>query len=140
MTGDKCSTLATSTQPVTCHVTAKLFKMVQYGKAHHKVIGKVRVEPWASNIGDKVHSDVWGLSPMQTIGGCEYYTTYMDDNSAFSHIYLLHHKSETFDAYKMYEAELRKQKGIGVKRLHSNRGGEYLSKEFNDHLKQAGTL
>ena len=112
----------------------------EYGKAHHKLIGKVRVEPRASNIGNEVHSDVWGPSPIQTIGGCEYYTTYTDDNSAFSHIYLLHHKSETFDAYKMYEAELRKQKGIGVKRLHSDRGGEYLSKEFNDHLKQAGTL
>ena len=104
------------------------------------MIGKVKIEPRASNIGDEVHSDVWGPSPIQTIGGCEYYTTYTDDNSAFSHIYLLRHKSETFDAYKMYEAELKKQKGIGVKRLHSDRGGEYLSKEFNDHLKQAGTL
>ena len=101
----------------------------KYGKAHRKLIGKVRVEPWASNIGDEVHSDVWGPSPIQTIGSCEYYTTYMDDNSAFSHIYLLHHKSETFDAYKMYEAELRKQKGIGVKRLHSDRGGEYVSEQ-----------
>ena len=75
--------------------------------------------PWASNIGDKVHSDVWGLSLMQTIGGCEYYTTYMDGNSSFSHLYLLHLKSETFDAHKAYEVELKKQKGVGIKRLHS---------------------
>ena len=118
----------------------KSCNLCEYGKAYHKPIGKVRVEPWASKIGDEVHSDVWGPSPIQTISSHKYYTTYTDDNSAFSHIYLLHHKSETFDAYKMYEVELRKQKGVGVKRLHSNRGGEYLSKEFNDHLKQAGTL
>src|ERR1700678_3783063 len=54
--------------------------------------------------------------------------------------YLLRFKSETFDAYKVYEAELKKQKGVGIKRLHTDRSGEYLSKEFTDHLKQAGTL
>ena len=64
----------------------------------------------------------------------------MDGNSSFSHLYLLHLKSETFDAYKAYEVELKKQKGVGIKRLHSDRGGEYLSKEFTNHLKQAGTL
>jgi hypothetical protein len=71
---------------------------------------------------------------------CEYYTTYTDGNSSFSHLYLLHLKSKTFDAYKAYEAELKKQKGVKIKKLHSDRGGEYLSKEFSDHSKQAGTL
>ena len=112
----------------------------EYGKAHRKAIGKERVAPRASNIGDEVHSDVWGPSPVQTIGGREYYTTYTDGNSSFSHLYLMRLKSETFDAYKVYEAELKKQKGVGIKKLYSDRGGEYLSKEFNDHLKQAGTL
>ena len=55
----------------------------KYGKTHCKAIGKERVAPWASNIGDEVHPDVWGLSPMQTTVGCEYYTTYMDGNSSF---------------------------------------------------------
>src|ERR1700678_1674953 len=112
----------------------------EYGKAHRKAIGKERVAPQASNIGDEVHSDVWGPSPVQTIGGREYYTTFTDGNSSFTHLYLLRFKSETFDAYKAYEAELKKQKGVGIKKLHSDRGGEYLSKEFTDHLRQAGTL
>jgi hypothetical protein len=58
----------------------------EYGKAHRKAIGKERVAPRASNIGDEVHSDVWGPSPVQTIGGREYYTTYTDGNSSFSHL------------------------------------------------------
>ena len=35
---------------------------------------------------------------------------------------------------------MKKQKGVGIKRLHSDIGREYLSKEFTNHLKQAGTL
>jgi hypothetical protein len=113
---------------------------MQVWKAHHKAIEKERVAPQASNIGDEVYSNVWGPSPVQTIGGHEYYTTYIDGNSSFSHHYLLHLKSKTFDAYKAYEAELKKKKGVEIKKLHSNRCGEYLSKEFSDHLQQAKAL
>jgi hypothetical protein len=112
----------------------------EYGKAHRKAIGKERVAPQASNIGDEVHSDVWRPSPVQTIGGRKYYTTFTDGSSSFTHLYLLHFKSETFDAYKVCEAELKRQKDVEIKRLHSDRGGEYLSKKFSDDLKQAGTL
>ena len=39
----------------------------------------------------------------------------------------------------MYEAELLCQKGVHIKKLHSDCGGEYLSKEFSDHLAKSGT-
>jgi hypothetical protein len=35
-------------------------------------------------------------------------------------------KSEAFDAYKAYEAELLRQKGIQIKKLFSDRGGEFV--------------
>lgn len=111
----------------------------EYGKTHRKAITKERQFPRASNIGDEIHSDVWGPSPVKTIGGREYYSTYTDDNSRFSKLYLQRAKDETFYSYKMYEAELLRQKGIHIKKLHSDRGGEYLSKEFSDHLAKSGT-
>ena len=104
----------------------------KYGKAHCKAIGKERVATWASNIGDEVHSDVWGPSPMQTIGGHEYYTTYTDGNSSFSHLYLLCLKSETFDANKAYEAELKKQKGVQAM-LHASQLPKFLWGEAVKH-------
>ena len=44
----------------------------EYGKAHCKAINKERQFPHASNIGDEIHSDVWGPLPVKTIGGREY--------------------------------------------------------------------
>ena len=35
--------------------------------------------------------------------------------------------------------ELLRQKIIHIKKLHLDRGGEYLSKEFSDHLAKSGT-
>src|ERR1700678_3281981 len=94
----------------------------KYGKAHRKPIKKGREAPRAGKIGDEVHSDVWGPSPVQTIGSREYYSTYTDDNSRYSTLYLQRLKSETFSAYKRYEAYLLRQKGVHIKKLHTDRG------------------
>src|ERR1700678_1033216 len=112
----------------------------KYGKTHRKPIKKEREAPRAAKIGDEIHSDVWGPSPVQTIGSREYYSTYTDDNSRYSTLYLPRLKSETFSAYKRYEAYLLRQKGVHIKKLHTDRGGEYLSKEFSDHLAENGTI
>ena len=92
----------------------------EYGKAHCKAIKKEHEAPWAQKIGDEIHSDVWGPSPVQTLGRREYYTTYTDDNSHFSNLYLMQTKAENFEAYKEYEAELLRQKGVRIGKLHSD--------------------
>ena len=112
----------------------------EYGKAHRKPIGKVRVAERAKAVGEEVHSDVWGKSPVQTINGREYYVTFTDDHSRFTHLYLLRTKDETFNAYTTYESMMRTQKVTRIKRLHSDRRGKYLSGPFDDHLAKAGTL
>ena len=112
----------------------------EYGKAHRKPIKREREAPRAGKIGDEVHSDVWGPSPIQTIGGREYYSTYTDDHSRYLNLYLQRLKSETFAAYKRYEAYLLHQKWVHIKKLHTDRGGEYLSKEFSNHLAENGTI
>ena len=112
----------------------------EYGKAHRKAIKKERETPRAGKIGDEIHSDVWGLSPVKTIGGREYYSLYTDDHSRYSKLYLQRLKSETFAAYKRYEAYLLRQKGVHIKKLHTDRGGEYLSTEFGDYLASMGTI
>ena len=49
-------------------------------------------------------------------------------------------KSEALTQYKNYEAWLQTQHGTRIKRLQTDRGGEYLSEEFTSHLKAQGTL
>ena len=112
----------------------------EYGKAHRKPISKIQNAPRPLNIGDEIHTDIWGPSPVKTMGGREYYTGYTDGHSSFSKVYLMHLKSDTFETFKRYEALLMRQKGARIKRLISDRGGEYLSTDFSDHLQKEGIL
>ena len=49
-------------------------------------------------------------------------------------------KSESFDKFKEFQKEVENQLGKKIKALRSDRGGEYLSHEFDDHLKENGIL
>ena len=46
----------------------------------------------------------------------------------------MHRKSETFDKFKEFRAEVEKQLGVLIKSLRFDRGGEYLSDELQQHL------
>ena len=109
-----------------------------YVKATQKSILKAREGERTTKFGDKVYSDLWGLAPVQTKGGKKYYTTFTDDMSRLTHLYLLHLKSEAFEAYKQYEAWCTTHLGIAIKILHSNHRGEYLDKGFTLYLKSRG--
>ena len=50
------------------------------------------------------------------------------------------YKSETFEKFKEFRAEVEKQLGKSIKTLRSNRGGEYLSQEFQSYLRDNGIL
>ena len=54
-------------------------------------------------------------------------------------MYLLRKKSETFTAYKQYEAWVQTHHDAAIKVLRSDRGGEYLSGKFVKHLADHGT-
>ena len=49
-------------------------------------------------------------------------------------------KSETFEKFKEFRAEVEKQLSKSIKTLRSDRGGEYLDYEFKDHLIENGIL
>ena len=51
-------------------------------------------------------------------------------------------KSDSFEKFKEYKVEVEKQIGGGanIKILRSDRGGEYLSTEFKDYLKECGIV
>jgi transposase InsO family protein len=50
------------------------------------------------------------------------------------------HKSETFEKFKEFQKEVENQLGRKIKHIHSDRGGEYLSFEFEAHLKACGIV
>ncbi|KAL6345172.1 hypothetical protein AAG906_013656 [Vitis piasezkii] len=48
--------------------------------------------------------------------------------------------SETFNAFKVYKAEVENQLGKNIKVLRSDRGGEYFSSEFNSFCEEYGII
>ena len=87
-----------------------------------------------------IHTDVCG--PMNTSArrGYMYFIAFIDDFSRYEYIYLMKHKSESFEMFKTFQNEVQNQLGKTIKALRSNRGGEYLSQEFIDHLRSCGII
>ena len=52
----------------------------------------------------------------------------------------MRYKSEAFEKFKEFRNEVEKQLRRNIKSLRSYRGGEYLSQEFLDYLKDNGIL
>ena len=67
-------------------------------------------------------------------GGYEYFVTFIDDYSRYGYVYLMQHKSDTFEKFKEYRAEVENQLGKTIKSLRSDRGGEYLNNDFEEFL------
>ncbi|KAG9225295.1 hypothetical protein CCMSSC00406_0009851 [Pleurotus cornucopiae] len=112
----------------------------EYGKMTRKPIQREREETErAKALGDVVHGDLWGPASTETIGGRRYFFGLTDEFSRFSHVYLLRSKNEAFRFYKECEAWWKTQKGVTIKRFHSDRGGEFISDEFEEHLAKQGT-
>ena len=81
-----------------------------------------------------MHSGVRG--PMQTtsLGGHQYFVTFIDDKSRFTAIYFVKRKYEVLQKFKEFEAMATNITGQKIKYLRSDNGGEYSSKEFNYFL------
>jgi hypothetical protein len=55
---------------------------------------------------------------------------FIDDFSHFRAVYLLKHKLEVFDAFKKFKAWAENLTGQRMGSLHEDKGGEYMSREF----------
>jgi hypothetical protein len=75
-----------------------------------------------------------------TFNGYRYFLTFTDDLSIYGYIYLIKHKSEIFKKFKEFQNKVKNQLNRKIKHLRSNRGGEYLSFEFEMHLKACGIV
>ena len=56
----------------------------------------------------------------------------------YKRVYLLKKKSEVFARFKEYVAEAECELGVPVRQLRDDKGGEYISTEFNQYCKDRG--
>ena len=65
---------------------------------------------------------------------------FIDDCTRFCYVYLLKTKDEALHYFKVYKAKVENQLEKKIKRLRSDRGGEYFSNEFSEFCAVHGII
>ncbi|GKA59155.1 retrotransposon protein, putative, ty1-copia subclass [Tanacetum coccineum] len=69
-----------------------------------------------------IHTDVCGPIKIMSRQGASYFVTFTDDFSRYGYVYLLKHKHEVFETFKVFQKEVENQLGKTIKSLRSDRG------------------
>ena len=110
------------------------------------LLGKMTKTPFsrtmerASDLLEILYTDVCGPMSVDARGGYHYFLTFTYDLSRYGCIYLMKHKSETFEKFKEFQSKVENHHNKKIKFLRFDRGGEYLSYEFGLHLIQCGIV
>ncbi len=92
------------------------------------LIGKMTKTPFsgtmerASDLLEIIHADVCGPMSVDTCGGYHYFLTFTDELSRYGYIYLMKHKSETFEKFKQFQSEVENHRNKKIKFLRSDQG------------------
>jgi hypothetical protein len=82
-----------------------------------------------------VHSDVFGLITVPSLGGSLYYVSFIDDFSRKTWIYFLRKKLYVFDIFKEFKSIVVNQIETRIKMLRSRNGGEFYGNKFDQLCK-----
>ena len=107
------------------------------------LVGKTTRKPFSKRINAEkllqlIHSDMCDPMNIKVKHEASYFITFIDDYSRFGHVYLISHKSEVLDCFKLYLNMVDNQLDINVKALKTDRGCEYLSKQFKELYNEKG--
>ena len=75
---------------------------------------------------------------VQSLDGFKFILTTLDDYSALGVPWFLKRKSDALTAFKSYVAWAENQSNRKIKAVRMDRGGEFLSKEFDAFLAERG--
>lgn len=115
-----------------------------FGPCDACALGKLKVAPAVNsfhrspNVLDLVHTDLIGPISPCSIPGMKYILTFIDNHTRFACVYLLRSKDETLAKFLEYQAMMERRFKCGIGFLKSDRGGEYSSSDFINHLKKDG--
>ena len=108
------------------HTEVDTYESCIMGKQHKKYFPK-GVSWRASVLLELIHIDICGPMKTPSLGSERYFLICIDDFSRMTWVYFLKEKSEAFATFKKFKALVEKQKGCSIKKICSDRGGEYTS-------------
>ena len=71
----------------------------------------------ATDLLEIIHTDVCGLMNIEARGRYHYFLIFTVDLSRYEYIYLMKHKSETFEKFKEFQSEVENQRNKKIKFL-----------------------
>ena len=122
------------------------FDYESYDVCESCLLGKMTKVPFTghnereSELLGLIHTDVCSPFSTHARGGFHYFITFTDDFSRYGFVYLMRHISKSFEKFKEFKNKVENQLDKKIKALQSDRGGEYLSQEFEDLLKECGII
>ncbi|KAF8784634.1 Retrovirus-related Pol polyprotein like [Argiope bruennichi] len=107
------------------------------GKIHKQLFSKGKAKR-AKEILGIVHADVCGPMNVASIGGSQYFVSFIDDLSRMTFVYFLKHKSKVFEKFRIFQSHVEKQTGRSIKVLQSDNGTKYINNEMMKYLESKG--
>ena len=78
----------------------------------------------ATELLEIIHIDVCGPMSIEARGGYHYFLTFINDLSRYGYVYLMKHKSKTFEKFKEFQSEVENHRNKKIKFLRSDHGDE----------------
>ena len=85
-----------------------------------------------------IHIDICGPITPTTLGGSRYFLLIIDDFSQLTWVSMLQCKSDAFESFKHFKNLAETEKGMKIRTLRSDRGGEFTSGEFSKYCLEHG--
>ena len=108
-------------------VYVRTIKLAKWGR----LVLKVK-KYQSKNVLEIVHTDLCGPIGVQSYSGEKFFILFVDDYSRMMTVMYLKEKLEAFEKFKWYLARVEKKTRKRLKYLRSERGGEFISNEFNN--------
>jgi hypothetical protein len=119
-------------------------KVAELGMCEHCIFGKQKRVSFSKAVHstkatlDYLHADCWGPSQVPSLGGARYFLSIIDDYSRMVWVFLMKHKSESFQKFKKWKVLIENQSGRKIKKLRTDNGVEFCSHEFDLFWRQEG--
>lgn len=90
----------------------------------------------AKGVLDLIHSNVFGLVSIPSLGGSQYYVSFIDEFLIMAWLYFLKQKLEGLGMFKEFKALVENQTRMKIKVPRIDNGGEFHGKEFDQFNRQ----
>jgi transposase InsO family protein len=127
-------------------VSAEQFRKVKQTVCEPCVLGKQTRKPFPSSKREStgpmelIHTDVCGPMETKTPGGNRYFVSFIDDYSRCAVIQLLQNKNQVKTALSAFVSTMENQFDTKIKKLQSDRGGEFWNKDVKEFCANKGIV